>query len=146
MEISRNGIRFIKQEEGEKLTAYRDSRGIFTIGVGHTGLVDNSPIAAGLVITAEQSDRLLLADISYVEKSINEEVQVSLTQNQYDALCSLVFNIGVSAFKGSTVLKKINEGDDEGAAEAMLLWKRAGQLPEALLPRRKRELALFLAK
>jgi len=146
MEISHNGIRFIKQEEGEKLTAYRDSRGIFTIGVGHTGLVDNSPIAAGLVITAEQSDKLLLADISYVEKSINEEVQLSLTQNQYDALCSLIFNIGVSAFKGSTVLKKINEGDDEGAAEAMLLWKRAGQLPEALLPRRKRELALFLAK
>ncbi|MCP1440031.1 lysozyme [Erwinia persicina] len=146
MEISPDGISFIKQEEGEKLTAYRDSRGILTIGVGHTGLVASKTIADGMVITSEQSNKLLLADISHVEHFINEKVSVSLTQNQYDALCSLVFNIGVSAFNSSTLLKKLNQGDYEGAAEAMLLWKRAGQLSDVLLPRRKREAALFLKK
>ncbi|MEI2267149.1 lysozyme [Erwinia sp. CGal63] len=145
MKISHNGIRFIKQEEGEKLTAYRDSRGILTIGVGHTGPVENKSIIPGMTITAEQSDSLLLADIAHAEKAINEKVRVSLNQQQYDALCSLVFNIGVQAFSNSTLLQKLNAGDCHGAAEAMLLWKRAGEHKDILLPRRQREKKLFLS-
>jgi len=145
MKISRNGIRFIKQEEGERLIAYRDSRGILTIGVGHTGLINNQPIIDGMSITVEQSLELLLADIAQTEKVINEQVKLSLTQNQYDALCSLVFNIGTRAFSQSTVLKKINEGDYQAGAAAMLLWKRSGNHSDLLLARRQREARLFLS-
>lgn len=145
MNISYNGIQFIKKEEGEKLTAYRDSCGIATIGTGHTGRVNGHPLFPGMTITREESEQLLLADIAQVEKAINEKVKVSLSQNQYDALCSLVFNIGIQAFNNSTCLKKLNAKDYQGAAEAMLLWKRAGQHVEALLSRRKREVELFLS-
>lgn len=145
MNISHNGIKFIKQEEGEKLTAYRDSRGILTIGTGHTGRVNGQIIFPGMTISSEESEQLLLADITQVEKAINEKVKVNLTQSQYDALCSLVFNIGTQAFNDSTCLKKLNAKDYQGAAEAMLLWKRAGQHAEVLLSRRKREMKLFLS-
>lgn len=145
MNISHNGIQFIKKEEGEKLTAYRDSRGILTIGTGHTGRVDNESIFPGMTISNERSEQLLLADIEKVEEAINEKVKVSLTQNQYDALCSLVFNIGIQAFNDSTCLRKLNQKDYQGSAEAMLLWKRAGQHTEALLSRRMREMKLFIS-
>ncbi|CNI78719.1 putative phage lysozyme [Yersinia frederiksenii] len=145
MQISDNGINKIKAEEGEKLIGYKDSRGIPTIGVGHTGVVDGKPVALGRVITKEKSTELLRSDLSWVEKSIATNVKVPLTQNQYDALCSLIFNIGASAFADSTVLKRLNAGDYKGAADAFLMWKKAGSDLNILLPRRQRERALFLS-
>ncbi|KAB8307562.1 lysozyme [Erwinia endophytica] len=145
MKISDNGIRFIKREEGERLIAYLDSVGIPTIGVGHTGYVNGLPIAKNTVITVEQSTQLLLQDLATAERAIKKNVTVSLTQNQYDALCSLIFNIGAGAFARSTVKKKLNAGDYQGAAEAFLMWKRAGNNPDILLPRRERERQLFLS-
>ncbi len=145
MELSRNGKEFIKREEGEKLTAYLDSRGIPTIGVGHTGNVGDNPVTAGMSIIAETSDQLLTQDLAWVQRTINNNVRVTLTQNQYDALCSLVFNIGARAFISSTVLQRVNRSDYKEAAEAMLMWKRAGKDSAALLPRRRREYALFMS-
>lgn len=145
MQISPNGISKLKSEEGEKLTGYKDSRGIPTIGVGHTGTVDGKPVAVGMVITKEKSTELLLSDLKWVEKSISDNVKVPLSQNQYDALCSLIFNIGASAFSGSTVLRKLNAKDYSGAADAFLMWKKAGKDLNILLPRRQRERALFLS-
>lgn len=145
MQISPNGISKLKSEEGEKLTGYKDSRGIPTLGVGHTGTVDGKPVAVGMVITKEKSTELLLSDLKWVEKSIADNVKVPLSQNQYDALCSLIFNIGASAFNGSTVLKKLNVKDYSGAADAFLMWKKAGKDLNILLPRRQRERALFLS-
>ncbi|KAB8312280.1 lysozyme [Erwinia endophytica] len=144
MKISDNGIKFIKQEEGEKLSAYFDSVGILTIGVGHTGSVNGKPITKNTRITADQSTQLLLQDLATAERAIEKNVTVPLTQNQYDALCSLIFNIGAGAFATSTVKKKLNSGDYQGAAEAFLMWKRAGNNPDLLLPRRERERRLFL--
>ncbi|EPG3452755.1 lysozyme [Klebsiella oxytoca] len=145
MPISNNGIKKLKQEEGEKLKAYLDSRGIPTIGIGHTGSVNGKPVALGMTITAEKSTELLLEDLAWVESTISSLVKVVLTQNQWDALCSLIFNIGKTAFAGSTVLKKVNARDWNGAADAFLMWKKAGKDPEILLPRRQRERALFLS-
>lgn len=143
MRLSNNGVAFIKREEGEKLTAYADSVGILTIGVGHTGAVSGKPITRGMTITQNQSTALLLSDIAWVESSIGKSVKVPLTQNQYDALCSFVFNVGKSAFENSTLLKKLNASDYAGAADQLLQWKRAGNIPDLLLPRRKRERELF---
>ncbi|WP_145542269.1 lysozyme [Yersinia alsatica] len=145
MQISSNGINKIKAEEGEKLFGYKDSRGIPTIGVGHTGTVDGQPVAIGRAITKEKSTELLRSDLAWVEKSIATNVKVPLTQNQYDALCSLIFNIGSSAFADSTVLKRLNAGDYKGAADAFLMWKKSGSDLNILLPRRQRERALFLS-
>lgn len=145
MQISNNGIKKLKTEEGEKLTGYKDSRGIPTVGVGHTGLVDGSPVSVGMVITKEKSSELLRSDLKWVESAINSKVKAQINQNQYDALCSLVFNIGESAFSNSTVLRKLNLGDFIGAADAFLMWKKSGKDLNILLPRRQRERALFLS-
>lgn len=145
MQISNNGIAKLKSEEGEELIGYLDSRGIPTVGVGHTGLVDGVPVTKGMVITSDKSSQLLRSDLQWTEKAIRDNVKVPLTQNQYDALCSLVFNIGASAFIGSTVLRKLNVKDYAGAADAFLMWKKAGNNPDILLRRRQRERALFLS-
>lgn len=145
MQISQKGISKLKSEEGEKLTGYKDSRGIPTLGVGLTGTVDGKPVAVGMVITKEKSTELLLSDLKWVEKSIADNVKVPLSQNQYDALCSLIFNIEASAFSSSTVLRKLNAKDYSGAADAFLMWKKAGNDLNILLPRRQRERAFFLS-
>ncbi len=145
MQISVNGIKKLKGEEGEKLIGYLDSRGIPTVGTGHTGLVDGVPVTKGMVITSDKSSQLLRSDLQWTENAINGNVKAPLTQNQYDALCSLVFNIGANAFVGSTVLRKLNAKDYAGAADAFLMWKKAGNNPNILLPRRQRERALFLS-
>ncbi|MCB8448207.1 lysozyme [Klebsiella aerogenes] len=145
MQISNNGITKLKREEGERLKAYPDSRGIPTIGVGHTGNVDGKPVTLGMSITADKSSELLRADLRWVEDAISSLVRVPLTQNQYDALCSLIFNIGKSAFSGSTVLRQLNMKNYQTAADAFLMWKKAGKDTEILLPRRQRERSLFLS-
>ncbi|WP_158785467.1 lysozyme [Pantoea sp. BAV 3049] len=145
MKISDNGIALIKQEEGERLTAYRDPRGILTIGVGHTGPVDSRMIYPGQVITPAKSTALLLSDLAWVEKIIAGKITAPLTQNQYDALCCLIFNIGAGAFSTSVVRQRLNLGNYAGAADAFLMWKRAGTNKDILLARRQRERELFLS-
>ncbi|WP_147198310.1 lysozyme [Pantoea sp. MBD-2R] len=144
MKISTNGIAFIKQEEGERLTAYQDSVGIWTIGVGHTGTVEGQPVARGIAVTPDQSTSILRNDLAWVEAAISSNVKVPLTQNQYDALCSFVFNVGKAAFTGSTLLRELNQSNYQAAADQFLQWKRAGNKADLLLQRRQRERALFL--
>ena len=144
MRISKNGIEFIRQLEGEKLTAYPDIVGIWTIGVGHTGFVDGKPVARGMAITKEKSKEILTADLKHFESAVNDAVKVTLTQNQFDALVSLAFNIGEGAFARSTLVNKLNAGDKKGAAEQFLVWKNAGgRVSQGLLNRRQKEKAMF---
>lgn len=145
MQISNSGIDFIKREEGEKLTGYPDSRGIPTVGVGHTGNVNGKPVTVGMKISADQSSELLKGDLAWVEDTIRNYVKSPLVQNQYDALCSFIFNIGKNAFKGSTMLKLLNKANYQGAADEFPKWKKSGNDPDVLLPRRQRERALFLS-
>ena len=144
MRISENGIEFIRQLEGEKLTAYPDIVGIWTIGVGHTGFVDGKPVARGMAITKEKSKEILTAYLKRFESAVNDAVKVTLTQNQFDALVSLAFNIGEGAFARSTLVNKLNAGDKKGAAEQFLVWKNAGgRVSQGLLNRRQKEKAMF---
>lgn len=141
MKISHKGEEFIVREEDEHLTAYQDIVGVWTIGVGHTGFVDDRRISKGMTITKEKSREILNSDLKRFERAVNQ-VKVSLTQNQYDALVSLAFNIGEGAFLKSTLFKKLNQGDYQGASEQILAWRYSGGRP-VLLRRRKREKALF---
>ncbi|EEB7342793.1 glycoside hydrolase family protein [Salmonella enterica] len=145
MNISARGLAALKHEEGCKLTAYTDSRGVWTIGTGHTGKVDGVAVHKGMTITQDTADRLLRDDLSWVEHCIAERVTAPLNQNQYDALCSLIFNIGASAFIGSSVRRYLNAGNYTAAADAFLKRSRAGSNPTLLAPRRGRERAMFLS-
>jgi len=144
MKISQKGIDLIKQFEGVVLKAYPDPAtggDPWTIGYGSTG----PEIVPGLEITEEQADAYLRADIETAEKCINQCVTGNLTQDQFDALCSFVFNLGCGNLRKSTLLKKINEGDDIGASEEFKRWDKAnGKVMAGLTRRRTAEMELFL--
>jgi lysozyme len=139
MRVSLAGIRFITAREGLKLVGYRDSKGIPTIGVGHV-ILPGEPYKVGKLITRAESDRLLAQDLHITEDCINTYVKVPLTQNEFDALASFIFNIGVAGFKRSSVLTQLARKNYRQAADAMLMWKK----PPEIAGRRELERALFL--
>ncbi|MGF7452579.1 lysozyme [Pasteurella bettyae] len=145
LKTTESGRNFIKKEEGIRLIAYNDGVNIYTIGIGHTGYVDGIKIKPGMKITKEKAEALFIEDLSKIEEVINNAVIVPLNQNQFDALVSLVFNIGGGNFRKSTLLRKLNVKDYKGSAEQFLAWKYAGGKP-ILLSRRLREQAVFVRK
>lgn len=140
MKVSNNGINLIKRFEGLELKSYKDSVGILTIGYGHTHAVK-----AGDVITGEQADAFLREDLQVAELTINTNVKVKLTQGQFDALASFVFNLGSGNFVKSTLIRKLNAGNYAGAADEFGKWVNAGgkKLP-GLVKRRAAEREVFL--
>lgn len=141
MKTSENGRKQITLREGEKLKAYKDSVGVWTIGVGHTAAAGLPHPVAGMVITAAEADAILTHDLLATEAQVMKLVKVHLTQNQFDALVSFVFNVGAGAFGGSTLLRKLNAGDYAQAAEQFLVWVKQPELKG----RRKQEKAQFLS-
>ena len=137
MKTSPAGLAAITQREGRRNEAYRDSRGIWTIGVGHTG----PEVHAGLVWSDSQVESALAHDISWAEDAVNKHVTVPITQNQFDALVSFTFNIGAEGFATSTAVRVLNSGVNQ-AANALLLWEH----PAELKARRESERAQFLTK
>lgn len=140
MKTSANGRAAIAQREGNILRAYQDTKGIWTIGVGHTSAAGAPQVYKGLTITAAQSDEILSRDLADCENHINDLVKVPLTQNQFDALVSFVFNVGWPTFAKSTILRKLNAKDYQGAAAAFDLYHK----PPEITGRRNSEKAQFL--
>ena len=139
MAIAKSTLDFITKEEGARNKAYKDSKGLWTIGVGHLIKADEQNLITA-TLTDEQVEELLRSDLKWCSEAVESSVRVPLSQSQFDALYSLCFNIGETAFRKSTVVRKINENDLKGAADAILMWNK----PEVLVNRRKRERALFL--
>jgi len=140
MRTSRLGIEAIKQFEGCVLGTYRCAAGVQTIGYGHTG----SDVTAGLSISRERAEALLVSDLERFERAVEGAVGRPMTQGQFDAMVSLAFNIGAEAFRKSTLVRKFNEGDTPGAGQQFVVWhKVAGQLNTGLLQRRAAELWMF---
>ena len=142
MKISQSGIDKIKRHEALRLEPYQDEGGKWTIGYGHL-------LRSGEWydrITEEKAEELLRQDLATAENAVKQLVKVPISQNQHDALVSFVFNIGVTAFSKSTLLRKLNAGDAAGAANEFSRWKYVqGQVSTILIARRKREQLLFLA-
>jgi lysozyme len=135
------GRKLIEEFEGLSLAAYQDQRGIQTIGYGHT-----AGVKSGDTCTQAEADAWLGYDLQTAESAVNS-MCVSLTQNQFDALVSLTYNIGIGNFGESTVRKRLTIGtpDYQGAAEAFLMWdKTNGAVNPGLVNRRTAEKALFL--
>lgn len=142
MKISENGLRLIRSFEGLELKAYKDSVGVWTIGYGSTG----PHVTQGMTITQAQAETLLKSDVSRFENGVSDLVKVPLNQNQFDALVSFSFNLGLGNLKSSTLLRKLNSLDYSGAANEFPRWNKAGGVTlKGLTRRREAEKALFLS-
>ncbi len=106
MKTSGAGLALIQHFEGVKLQAYQCSAGVWTIGFGHT-----AGVKAGDVIDSDTADRLLRSDIAGVERQLEAVLKRTVTQSQFDALVSFVFNFGIGSLSRSTLLKMVNAGD-----------------------------------
>ena len=143
MKVSQAGIELIKQFEGKRNRAYRDVGGVLTIGYGHTG-VDVKPFSNW---TDEQCEAALKRDLARFEEGVSMLLgDTPTTQHKADAMVSLCYNIGISAFGRSTVLRKHKEGDKEAAANAFLMWNKVkGAVIAGLTRRRIAERDLYLS-
>tara|TARA_B110000977_G_scaffold125839_1_gene161013 strand:+ start:189 stop:614 length:426 start_codon:yes stop_codon:yes gene_type:complete len=139
MKISKNGLDLIKHFEGCELEAYKCPAGVWTIGYGHI-----KTAVEGMTITQHQADEMLIEEMNEYEGYINNSVRVDLTQNQFDAMVSWVYNLGNGNLNASTLLKVLNSGDYAGVPEQMLRWNKAGgRVLEGLTRRRQAEADLF---
>ena len=141
MNISEEGVAFIRKQEGCRLQTYTDSKGVLTVGVGHTG----KDVEAGQTITSDQVNALLKADIRITEQAITRLVTAPLKQCMFDALCSLIFNIGQGRFAKSTLLKYLNQKNYLECSRQFLVFNECNGKPMAgLTCRREAERELFL--
>ncbi len=136
MKLSAKGATFIKGYEQCRLTAYQDSHvpPIWTIGWGHTG----PEVHEGLIWLQAYADQVFeQKDSLYAQHTVDTLVAVPLSQNQYDALVSLVYNIGAHAFATSTLLRLLNAGDIGGASGQFMVWNHSGGVVSLGLTRRR---------
>ena len=144
-QLSPAGIDLISNFEGLKLEAYYDQAGVCTIGYGTIIYPNGVPVQRGDQCSVKQAKRYMHHDLARFEKAVSSAVKVPLTQNQFDALVSLTYNIGAGAFKNSTLLKLLNQGDYAGASQQFDVWiKAGGQTLQGLVNRRAVEKAYFL--
>ena len=146
--ISQKGLELISQFEGLSLKPYLDAVNIPTIGYGSTFYEDGTKVTMGdSEITKERALLLLRNVVQKFEKSVTTSVKVPINQNQFDALMSLVYNIGTGNFNNSTLLKLLNANKYEEAANEFLKWNKAGgKVLAGLMNRRQKEMELFLTK
>lgn len=141
MRLSAKGQRLIERFEDRRLIAYLDGGGVWTNGIGHT-----KGVKRGQIATDAQVDDWFAQDSAEAVAGVNKAVRVPLTQNQFDALVSLAFNIGVKAFTDSTLVRKLNSGDEAGAALQFVRWNMDnGKVVAGLTRRRQAEADLFVS-
>jgi lysozyme len=144
MKTSANGREFIKGFESLRLKAYPDpgtGGKPWTIGWGHT-----KGVKQGDRITQEQAEQFLSDDLAVFELTVNSAIKRPMTQNQFDAMVSLAFNIGGPNFAQSTLVKNFNTGDVQGAADQFPRWKFSdGKVMPGLVKRRAAEREMFLS-
>lgn len=139
--INPEGLELIKTFEGLKLKAYKDIVGIRTIGYGHTG----SDVVDGQQITPMQAELLLTMDVEKFERGVDNLVKIQINDNQFSALVSFAFNLGLTRLEQSTLLKLLNQKKIQEAADQFLVWNKAGgKVVAGLTRRREAERALFL--
>ena len=142
MKISSEGLALIKKFEGCELTAYKCAAGVWTIGYGHI-----KGVYEGQTITQSEAESMLQHEMKEYEGYINSAVTVSLSQNQFDALVSWVFNLGNGNLRASTLLKVVNAEDYEGVPAQIKRWNKAGgKVLQGLIRRREAEALLWQGK
>ena len=128
-----------------ELQAYDDGTGVCTIGYGTTIYPNGKTVQYCDLCTIEQAQSLMQHDLKRFEQAVSTAIKVPLNQHQFDALVSLTYNIGIGAFRNSTLLKLLNTSDYVGASNQFDVWVKAGgQTVQGLVNRRAVEKAYFL--
>lgn len=144
MKTSDAGRAFITRWEGCRLTAYLCPANVWTIGVGHTAAMGDPKPVSGMRITEDEADAILRRDLKAIERDVTASLRVVVNQKQFDTLVSFVFNVGIGAFRKSTLLKKLNAGDYTAVPDELMKWTRAGgKVVQGLVNRRKAEADLW---
>ena len=148
MKLSANGFKLLGELEGIVLRPYKDSVGIPTIGIGSTYYEDGTKVKmSDKAITKERAIQLAKNVVKSFEARVNKSIVLTMTQNQFDAMVLLCYNIGESGFARSSVVRNFNAGNLQKAADSFLLWNKAGGLvSKGLTNRRNIERTLFLSK
>ncbi len=145
MKLSDKGLKLIAGFEGCVLKAYRCEANVLTIGYGHTG----KDVVEGMTISVTEAEALLKKDAAKFERGVTKLCDFPVTQNQFDALVSLAFNIGLANMATATILKMLRVGNVQAAAELFLRWNKIrsnGELvvSKGLSKRRMAERQYFL--
>jgi len=139
MNISQACVDLVKQFEGCKLDSYQDVVGVWTIGYGHI-----EGVTEGQTISQQEADLMLMSDLHDKAEKVDRLVTAGVTQNQFDALVSFAYNLGIGNLESSTLLKMINAGTADAAGDQFLRWDKAGGVEIAgLLRRRQAEMELY---
>ena len=148
MKLSDNGFNILGELEGIVLRPYKDSVGIPTIGIGSTYYEDGTKVKmTDKAITKERAIQLAKNVVKSFEARVNKSILLPMTQNQFDAMALLCYNIGESSFARSSVVRNFNAGNLQKAADSFLLWNKAGgKVSKGLTNRRQKERDLFLTK
>jgi lysozyme len=137
--LSQAGVEVLADREGCELTAYLDSVGVLTIGIGHTSSAGPPTVYQGMTITQEAAHSIFRSDNRRFRAEALPLIEVPCHQYEWDALCSFLFNLGTTQFAGSTALERLNEGNYAGVPEAMLWWNK----PPEIISRRQGEAHQF---
>ena len=138
-------IDLIKQFEGFRSESYQDTVGVWTIGYGTTR-INGQPVTAGMTITQQQALELVQQEVNKLTRQINIIVAVPINDNQLNALVDFAYNLGFNALKTSTLIRKLNAGDYNGAADQFDRWVYAGgKILPGLVRRREAEKQLFVS-
>jgi len=148
MKIDIDGVNFLADLEGLELQAYKCSAGVWTIGLGSTFYANGSKVKRGDEITKEQAYQLFHLVAIRFEKVINDNVKKPINQNQFNALFCFAYNIGITGFINSTLLRYLNVNPNDGnIAKQFLRWNKvAGEEIKGLTNRRIKESALYFKK
>jgi lysozyme len=142
MNISQEGISLIKKFEGCELEAYKCAAGVWTIGYGHT-----KDVKEGDSILKEDAESMLMHELQKYCNDVDIAVKVDLKQNEFDALVSWTYNLGLTNLNSSTMLKVLNEGKHDEVPAQMKRWNKAsGQVKQGLIRRREAEALMFEGK
>ena len=143
MELSAEGLELIKRSEGFRSHLYNDVAGFPTIGYGHRVTRLESFVDG---IGEPQAAAILANDVHEAERAVARLVRVTLNQGQFDALVDFCFNLGAGRLAGSSLLRELNAGRYESAAQQLLAWDHAGgEVNAGLKARREAELQLWTA-
>ena len=145
MKTSKQGLKLIERFEGISLTPYVDVAGFYTIGVGHLiGDGRSLPDSWNRTFTVGEIDALLASDVRKFELGVARYITAKLTQNQFDALVSFAFNLGLGTLQRSSLRQKINRGDIQGCLQTWAKYNKAGgKVLKGLDLRRQAEITLF---
>ena len=145
MNMNGRGVKLVCEFEGFRAAAYRDPVGVLTVGYGHTGRAGPPAVAAGMRVTRVEARRILVRDLARFAAGVRTSLRVTLNDNQFSALVSFAYNVGLPAFRKSSVLAAVNRGAFASIPRRLALWVNAGGtvLP-GLVRRRAAEAALFM--